>query len=230
VTEPDPADLIRGAWEYPLFEALYGRRSRRFAAGCEIGEGPFQYQSARPRVPLGELEEALLVAAGAGVTGRPLWDMGRPRAAGAGTGRTFGSTTGGRRTALFFTNDDGVYVIDPGGLAAANIREVGGPGERERALDVYRRHRKKLGDGRLPIPRRLPPLFAHNMWDSNTPGSTLFMPYGKFPGTVDAMHLPWFMQVHHLDLAFYDAMFVPGAYGLTHREHMARWHGQEGGS
>src|SRR5262249_38938014 len=49
--------------------------------------------------------------------------------------------------------------------------------------------------------------------------------YGKFPGTVDPMHLPWFMQVHHLDLAFYDAMFVGGVYGLTHREHMARWHG-----
>lgn len=34
--------------------------------------------------------------------------------------------------------------------------------------------------------------------------------YGKFPGTVDAMHLMWFMQVHHLDLEFYDGFFKPG--------------------
>ena len=48
--------------------------------------------------------------------------------------------------------------------------------------------------------------------------------YGKFPGTVDAMHLMWFMQVHHLDLDFYDTFFEPGAYGETHRDHMTRWH------
>jgi hypothetical protein len=28
--------------------------------------------------------------------------------------------------------------------------------------------------------------------------------YGKFPGTVDAVYLMWFMQIHHLDLEFYD--------------------------
>jgi hypothetical protein len=44
-----------------------------------------------------------------GVTGTPLWDMARPVALAAGLGRTFGSTSGGRRTALFFTNDAGVY-------------------------------------------------------------------------------------------------------------------------
>lgn len=48
--------------------------------------------------------------------------------------------------------------------------------------------------------------------------------YGKFPGTVDAMHLMWFMQVHHLDLEFYDGFFKPGVYGRTQRDHMATWH------
>jgi hypothetical protein len=48
--------------------------------------------------------------------------------------------------------------------------------------------------------------------------------YGRFPGTVDAMHLMWFMQAHHLDLAFYDRFFHAGAYGPTHAAHMARWH------
>src|SRR5437899_2891113 len=34
------------AWSYPLFEALYGRRSRRFGLGFEMPEGPFRYKSA----------------------------------------------------------------------------------------------------------------------------------------------------------------------------------------
>src|SRR5437773_7115047 len=102
--------------------------------------------------------------------------MSRPIARGVGDGRTHGSTTaGGRRTALFFTNDDGVYVIDPG-AAAAKVREIETVDEREKILNLYRLHRKKLRDGRLDIPRRMPPMFAHDFWDSNRPGSTLFMP------------------------------------------------------
>jgi hypothetical protein len=48
--------------------------------------------------------------------------------------------------------------------------------------------------------------------------------YGRFPGGVDAMHLLWFMQVHHLDTGFYDQHFRPGAYGQTHADHIAKWH------
>src|SRR6266851_5410036 len=40
--------------------------------------------------------------------------------------------------------------------------------------------------------------------------------YGRFPGTVDAMHLMWFMQAHHLDTDYYDRFFRPGACGPTH--------------
>ena len=50
--------------------------------------------------------------------------------------------------------------------------------------------------------------------------------YGKFPGTVDTMHLMWWMQAHHLDLDFYDRFFNAGAYSDTHRDHMATWHGE----
>ena len=39
---PAPADLLHKVWEYPLFEALYGRRSRRFGLGFEMAEGPFK--------------------------------------------------------------------------------------------------------------------------------------------------------------------------------------------
>jgi hypothetical protein len=50
--------------------------------------------------------------------------------------------------------------------------------------------------------------------------------YGRFPGGVDALHLMWLMQVHHIDTAFYDHFFEPGAYGPTHAAHMADWHGE----
>jgi hypothetical protein len=151
MTESAPSSLLHGVWQYPLFEALYGRRSRRFGLGFELTEGPFHYRSRGSPMPLSELEEALLVAAGVGVTGTPLWDMGRPRAQGGGDGRTFGSTTNGRRTALFFTNDDGVYVIDPGSIAATKVREVEMPDEREKILGRGGRRRPLRP---APDPRR----------------------------------------------------------------------------
>jgi hypothetical protein len=106
-----PRSLLHKVWEYPLFEALYGRRSRRFGLGFEMAEGPFKYKSQRAPVALTDIEEALLVAAGVGFSGIALWDQSRPLPYRAGDGRTFPSTSRGRRTALFFTNDQGVYVI-----------------------------------------------------------------------------------------------------------------------
>jgi hypothetical protein len=157
--------------------------------GFEITEGPFPYRSKASPVPLSELEEALLVGAGVGVTGTPLWDMARPVALAAGQGRPFGSTTGGRRTALFLTNDQGVYVIEPATAAATKVREIAAPDERAKILALYHAHRKTLGAGRLPIPRRVPPLFGHNLWDSNMPGSTLFMPVCDVSQSVIALLL-----------------------------------------
>ena len=73
-----PSELLDLAWSYPLFEALYGRRSRRFGLGFEMPEGPFRYKSAHTPVPLSEIEEALLVGAGAGFSGLALWDLPTP--------------------------------------------------------------------------------------------------------------------------------------------------------
>ncbi|HEV2956023.1 MAG TPA: hypothetical protein VGX95_07880 [Xanthobacteraceae bacterium] len=175
MSAPVPHDL-QSVWEYPLFEALFGRRSRRFGLGFAMSEGPFQYTSPHPPLPLSELEEALLVAAGIGCSGIALWEMTHPSPYRGSTGRTYASTSGGRRTALFFTNDSGVYVIDPAGPSASKVREVETADQRERVLALYREHRKLLKVGRLDIPRRMPPLSGHDWWDSNGPGSSLFMP------------------------------------------------------
>ena len=48
--------------------------------------------------------------------------------------------------------------------------------------------------------------------------------FGKFPGTVPSMFVSMYLQAHHLDTAFYDEFFKPGAYLETHARHMERWH------
>ena len=47
---------------------------------------------------------------------------------------------------------------------------------------------------------------------------------GRFPGSLDAMHLMWCMQAHQWDTDSYDRFFRPGAYGLTHATHLSTWH------
>jgi hypothetical protein len=120
MSRPGQSALLHEVWEYPLFEALYGRRSRRFGRGFEMTEGPTPHKSQHAPLPLSEIEEALLVAAGIGFSGIALWDQSRPLPYPTTDGRTFPSTSRGRRTALFFTNDQGVYVIDPAAGSAAH--------------------------------------------------------------------------------------------------------------
>ena len=177
MTAPDALDqaLLDQVWGYPLFEALYGRRSRRFGLGFEMPEGPFRYKSAHAAVPLAELEEALLVGAGAGFSGLAFWDLPTPPPYPRRSGRTFPATRGGGHTALFFTNDEGFYVLDDN-VAATKLREVETREERAKLLDIYRAQRRTLGAGRLDIPSRAPTISQHDHWDSNRPGSTLFLP------------------------------------------------------
>jgi hypothetical protein len=173
MTTKTPPDLLRAVSQHPLFEALYGRRTRRFGLGFEVADGPYRHRSSHPPAPLCETEEALLVAAGVGFSGLALWDQSRPMPYRSGDGRTFPSTSRGRRTALFFTNDQGVHLIDPAAGSANAMGEADAPAP---ALDLYHRSRLTLQPSRLDIPRRTPPMCGHNLWASNAPGSTLFMP------------------------------------------------------
>ena len=52
----------------------------------------------------------------------------------------------------------------------------------------------------------------------------IFDTYGKFPGTVPSVFISLYLQAHHLDLEYYDALFEPGAYLQTHKDHLKRWH------
>ena len=52
----------------------------------------------------------------------------------------------------------------------------------------------------------------------------LYDTFGKFPATVPSIFSLMHLQVHHLDLDFYDHHFQAGGYLTTHRDHMERWH------
>jgi hypothetical protein len=48
--------------------------------------------------------------------------------------------------------------------------------------------------------------------------------YGRFPATTDTKSLPVWLQVHHLDLDFYDKNFAKGIVTKAQRQHMQLWH------
>src|SRR5258708_28683473 len=98
-----PSELLDLTWSYPLFEALYGRRSRRFGLGFEMPEGPFRFKSARPPAALSEIGEAPLVGAGGGISGLALWDLPTPAPYRRPRGPTFPTKPPGGLTAVFFT-------------------------------------------------------------------------------------------------------------------------------
>lgn len=55
----------------------------------------------------------------------------------------------------------------------------------------------------------------------------IYETYGRFPAHVDAMYVPgvW-VQAHHLDLEYYDKLFV-GGYTETQADHQQLWHDGE---
>jgi hypothetical protein len=68
-------------WEYPLFDALFRRRSRWFGLGFEMTEGPFECKSRYAPLPLSAVEEYARCRMD-GFSGMALWDqnnhVGRP--------------------------------------------------------------------------------------------------------------------------------------------------------
>ena len=184
---------LQEAFSFPLFEAIYGRRSRRFGVGMEIKEGPNQFKSAHEPLPLTPLEEALLLSAGTGVTGFNLADMPhtpRPEVADERilqwdgmcntmvehVGRTWGSPCGNHGTELFYTNDDGVYLLRLREAQPTKMQELATNDDREGLLKWVEAHRVKLRDGRLDLPRNTMAIMSFNLWNCNLPGTTMFMP------------------------------------------------------
>ena len=176
------AEALRELAAFPLVEALFGRRSRRFALGDEIPDGPLAYRSRHEPVPLSDLERMLVLSAMGGTTG---WHYSITRharyaphistyAAGA-AGRTFPSAAGFHTAELFFTDDTGVYFFptrDAGALVDPATEDV----TAELMVERHRHRIRQLNDRRLYLPAEEPYLEGHNTWCVNVPGSLLVIP------------------------------------------------------
>lgn len=170
---------------FGLVESLLGRRSRRFFLGAEIPDSVFAYKSRHEPMPLSELEKLLVVTACGGNTS---WHHMIYRGAryaphlsnysGAAGGRIFPSAAGFQTSMTFFTDDEGVYVLDARDAPAAGERAGDGSLAFEAVIDGVKERIRKLQDTRLAIPAEVPSTEAHNTWVVNQPSTLLVMPVG----------------------------------------------------
>ncbi|GAB5468389.1 MAG: hypothetical protein Kilf2KO_14190 [Rhodospirillales bacterium] len=178
---PDlPQGLIEAA-NFPLLEAIQGRRSRRFAKGATIPEGPLAYSSTEAAAPLSKLEQMLLLTTVAGNTGwtnliphNRFYAPKMPNYAGAAGGRPFPSAAGFHTSEIFFTDDEGSYFLPTRDMGA--VVQPGQDTDLQAYLAAHRSRIVKLADGRLNIPRQPQHMEMHNEWCANLPGSTLIVP------------------------------------------------------
>jgi hypothetical protein len=168
--------------DYRFIDAVFQRRSRRFGLGMEIDKGPLKYQSKHNSVPLTELEEALLVWTGLGIKSINLSDF--PPHVGLDlemqfTSKTIPALGDVHRTELFYTNDNGTYMIKMHDKKPDDFKGLEGLSREERVeriLELFKESRITLEDKRAHLPNRPPGIAAHNLWNVNKPGTTVFMP------------------------------------------------------
>ena len=118
---------------FPLIEAIHGRRSRRFAKGASIPDGPLAFTSRHAPEPLDPLEQMMLLTTIAGNTGwaEPLRVPSGLRAEdaelhhGAAGGRSFPSSAGFHTCEFFFTDDDGTYFLPTRDMTPGADRPAG---------------------------------------------------------------------------------------------------------
>lgn len=175
---------MQEALKYPLIDSIFNRRSRRFGLGMELSNTSLEYKSEHDPVPLSEIEEALLVWSGTGLTGLCLADL--PPETGIDllcqwTGRTWPSACNNHGTELFFTNDSGLYHVKvkemlPKDKELDLFFKMDQEDKLSYMLDLYRGSLVKLEDGRADMPDKMPGLFDFNQWNTNKPGTSLFMP------------------------------------------------------
>lgn len=185
MTEIAGNNAARRAWSYPLFDAIFNRRSRRFSLGAEIPGGPTKYKSDKPALPLDEVEEAMLIWAGTGISGMNLSDLPYAYADGKSasgntmiqfTGRTWASPCGSHGTELIYFNDSGSYVVNLKDVSATKVQEFEAEDDRDRIMSSLRANRTKILDHRPAHDRSYPSMLSFNIWDSNIEGSTVFLP------------------------------------------------------
>lgn len=195
---------VRRAWNYPLYQAILQRRSRRFPLGAERSGDLTPFKSRHAPVPLDEVEEALLVMAGTGLTGLTLSDFRSGDSPVHFSGRTFASGDASHATELFFTNDRGTFIVKLRDAVAERVTEYEGADDWERLVEVFRKHTVKILDHRLDIPMTENVTFYANQWNANKPGTTVFMPISDVTWGYLHFLFAWLKPPH--SYYFYDDM------------------------
>jgi hypothetical protein len=179
VLPPGLKDIIG----FPILEALYGRRSRRFLLGATIPQGPLAFTSQSNPLPLTEVEKILVLSAVAGNTGwhymipyNDRYAPHLPNYAGAAGGRTFPSAAGFHTSEVFLTDDDGVYFFTTRDAPALIEKRDEELPDFETFLEVHRSRIRKIANSRLYLPPSDPHIEGHNHWVANRPGSLLVIP------------------------------------------------------
>ena len=176
---------VRTQLDAAFLDVLLGRRSRRVFLGAEIPDGVFQYKSRHRALPLSDLEKQLILLACGGNTG---WNNLIYRAeryaphlsnyAAAAGGRTFPSAAGFETSQLFFTDDEGVYLLDNRDAPACGSPGPDGIVDLDQALAALSRQIRKIQEGRLQLPSQTPYVEPHNTWVVNKPATFLVIPVG----------------------------------------------------
>lgn len=171
-------EAVRLLTEFPLLDAIFGRRSRRFPMGGEVPAGPLAFRSRHEPEPLSDLERALVLTTVAGVTGwhygithHPGYAPAFPNYSGSAAGRTFPSAAGFHTTEFFFTDESGTYFLPTRDAEP-------GPDDQdiETRLNAVTSRVQRLSDERIWLPREQPYFEGHNTWIGNHPGSLLVIP------------------------------------------------------
>ncbi len=171
------------ALKFGFMDSIFTRRSRRFGLGMEIKDGALKHKSLHKPVALTELEEAFLIWSGTGMTGLSLGDLPRTGISWLfqWTGRSWPCSCNSHSTELFYTNDEGVYMVklhdmmpEPGQTSI--FYGTSEEEKLEKVLTLFRRSLIKLEDGRANLPKGEPGLFDFNAWNCNKAGTTFFVP------------------------------------------------------
>ena len=177
------------ALSYPYFQSVFDRKSRRVALGMTVESDIIPYSSPYEPVALSELEEALLVMAATGLNGLALADLDPARGMSTlvqWTNRTWPSACSNHGTELFWSNDEGLWwlnifgmVPEPGEISTLSGKPL--EQQAEFLVNMFRRARVQLKEGRAELPTTLPGLFDFNQWNANKPGTSLFVPVTNMP-------------------------------------------------
>lgn len=212
--------------EFPFYDAVLGRRSRRFPVGGEIPDGVLAFKSRKESRPLTDLQRALVLAT---VTGQTGWHFGIsrhpgyapqfPNYSGSAIGRTFPSAAGFHTTQFFFTDDSGTYFLPTrdGVLdQQLDITTFDSDDAVENALNSVLARAVRISDERLYLPREQPYFEGHNTWIGNWPGSLLVIPVADLAQQT-LLNIAFFSQNGYVIYDDINDREIPGLEKYRHR-------------